>query len=487
MRSLRCAQLLLAACLFGLAGCWTGPHRAPNVVLVVVDTVRADRLSCYGYDRPTTPRIDQLSERGIRFENVASTSSWTLPAHASLFTGLPPIRHGATQEHTRLDGVAATLAELLGAGGYATFGASANPVVSKHSGLARGFESFVETWRMSRQPRMPSQPRHPNLLAVRQFLRGLEPDRPFFLFVNYIEPHAPYQPPEPHRSRLLAEGHSPSSLAAALERRMPEYYLDPSTVSADEFAVLNDLYDGEIAYVDQLVGELVDHIEGAGKLGETLLVVTSDHGENLGDHGHFRHVFSLYNNAVRVPLIVLLPGGGRAGEVREEPVSLADLFVTILAQAGVEAPPRQREGRDVLTERGEAGATPLFAEYYYPLQVLSLFTGRDTTSRTAALQPYLRRLRSVEIDGMRLIWSSDGRHELFDLRSDPHELRNLAANRAAAARRERLHGLLREYVARGGGPRPLPPQAEAPAPLSGAFGDLDPETLEQLRELGYLR
>jgi arylsulfatase A-like enzyme len=486
MRGLRRIQLLLAACLFGLAGCGPGPHRAPNVVLIVIDTVRADRLSCYGYDRPTTPRIDRLSERGIRFENVASTSSWTLPAHASLFTGLPPIRHGATQEHTRLDEVAATLAELLGAGGYATFGASANPVVSKRSGLARGFESFVETWRMNRQPRMSPRAQHPNLLAVRQFLRGLEPDRRFFLFVNYIEPHGPYQPPEPHRSRFLAQGFSPSSLAAALERRMPEYYLDPSSVSADELAVLNDLYDGEIAYVDQLVGELVDHIEETGRLDETLLVVTSDHGEHLGDHGHFRHVFSLYNSAVRVPLIALLPGGGRAGEVREEPVSLADLFVTILAQAGVGAPPSQREGRDVLAEPGEAGATPLFAEYYYPLQVLTLFPKRGATIHPAALRPYLRRLRSVELDGMRLIWSSDGRHELFDLRSDPHELRNLAANRAAAAHRERLHGLLRDYVDRGGGPRPLP-QDEKLAPLSGAFGDLDPETLEQLRELGYLR
>lgn len=476
-----------ALCLVALSSCGGPSAQRPNVAIIVIDTVRADRLSCYGYGRPTTPRIDELCARGVRFQNAASTSSWTLPAHASLFTGLFPISHGATQEHVRLDGGAPTLAEILGAHGYATFAASANPLVSVNTGLDRGFDAFADTWRRREGARQTDPDRHPNLLAATRFLNTLEGDRPFFLFVNYIEPHGPYTPPEPHRSRFLRPGASASLVRSALVRSAAGYYLDPSSISAAEFAVLNDLYDGEIAQVDALVGALIDSLERAGRLENTIVFITSDHGENIGDHGHFRHVFSLYNSTVRIPLIALLPGDQRAGEVRGEPVTLVDLFATVLSQCGIQAPADYTRGRDILGELEGAAEVPLFAEYYYPLQALGLFPPRISEIRPAPLDPYLRRLRSVELGGLRLITSSDGRDELFDLSSDPVEQRNLAGDPRLAERERRLRGLLDEFVKGAGGEPPLPEQARAPDASGGVFGDLDPEALERLRELGYLR
>jgi arylsulfatase A-like enzyme len=478
--ALRLLALPLVASL-AAASCSAPPGRPPDIILVVIDTVRADRLSCYGYGRPTSPRIDALAARGVRFENAASTSSWTIPAHASLFTGTFPIRHGATQEHARLDGRPATMAEMLGARGYATVGVSANPLVGESSGLARGFDVFVETWR-ARRVAAERRDVHPNRAAAERLLDGIDRERPLFLFVNYIEAHGPYLPPEPHRSRFLSAPATPAQIASAARRTAAAFYLDPASISPQEFRLLNDLYDGEIAHVDALVGDLVDFLERSGRLDEALLVVTSDHGENIGDHGHFRHVFSLYRSAVRIPLIALLPGGERAGQVHRGPVSLVDLFAAILSRAGVAPPSGQRGGRDIMAE--DEGDQPIFAEYYYPLQALELFAPGVLEAHREVLSPHLRRMRSVEHGGLRLIWSSDGLHELFDLAADPDERVDLAGDVRLAERERRLHALLDDFVERGGGRRPLPGDVRR---AGGAFGELDEEAIARLRELGYLR
>ncbi|MFP8879614.1 MAG: sulfatase-like hydrolase/transferase, partial [Myxococcota bacterium] len=199
----------LALCAWIVVGCSSAPER-PNIVLIVVDTLRADRLSSYGYSKPTTPRIDEFAARGVRFANAYSTSSWTLPAHASMFTGLYPIEHGATQENTRLDGRATTLAEAFTADGYATLGVSANGVINVNSGLTRGFSRFVEAWRKLNGKGLPpsigwfSPKDHPNVVAVREFLRDLDPGKPFFVFVNFVEVHGPYTPPPQFRDRFLS-------------------------------------------------------------------------------------------------------------------------------------------------------------------------------------------------------------------------------------------------------------------------------------------
>jgi arylsulfatase A-like enzyme len=477
-----CAALAAAA--LALAACARAPGSGrPNVVLIVIDTVRADRLSAYGYARPTSPHIDALCERGIRFANAWSTSIWTLPAHASLFTGLYAIRHGATQEHALLEGGSATLAEILGAHGYATIGISANPLVSPATGLARGFDVFAATWRTGAHV---SPDVHPNLAGARRFLERLAPGRPFFLFVNYAEAHEPYDPPEPHRSRFLAPGSDPALVAAASELATARFYLDRASLSDAELAAASDLYDAEIAHVDELVGALLAWLEQSGRLRDTLLILTSDHGENLGDHGHLRHVFNLYASAARVPLVIVPPGGVAGGAVRDEPVVLVDVFATILAQARIDPARAADAGRDLLAGTPPDPRAPLFAEYYTPLQAIrALGFGADGAAPDeppAALAPYLRRLRSVTLDGWRLIASSDGGVELYDLASDPQEQRDLAGDARFAARERELRRLLDDFVARGG-------ESEAPtwAQLRAgrAFEGVDAETSAALRALGY--
>ena len=222
----------------------------------------------------------------------------------------------------------------------------------------------------------------------------------------------------------------------------------------------------------------MDLLARSGRLERALLIVTSDHGEHLGEHGHLRHVFSLHDDVVRIPLIAVLPDGSRAGEVVREPVSIIDVFSSILAQAGAEPPPRAI-GRDVLS--GSFAAEPVFAEYYYPNQAFEAFGPDPMREHADALAPFARRLRAVEQGGLRLLWGSDGRHELYEIAKDPEEGVDLTGEPRFGDRERALHETLVHFVETGGGDRPLP---DAPG---DAFGELDEETAARLRELGYLR
>jgi arylsulfatase A-like enzyme len=465
-------HLLLLLWLVSTLGC--GRER-PNLVLIVLDTVRADRLSSYGYQRPTTPRIDALAARGIRFSRASSTSGWTVPAHASLFTGLYPAHHGAHQEHPRLDRLVPTLAEILATEGYLSLGVSANPLVSRLTGLERGFDVFVDAWRAS----PAGDDSHTVLEAVRGALDSVPAGRPFFLFVNFMEAHSPYLPPASTRDRFVDREVGDALVSRALARTPAEFYVNPGSVSADELAVLSDLYDAELAALDGWVGALVDQLEAQGRLENTVLVLTSDHGEAFGEHGHLRHLFQLYATLVRVPLIVILPGGSRAGEVRHEPVSLVDLLPTLLARAGVESFPGS-DGLDLLGDRGALASRPIFAEYYYPVQALANMPEGVVERHAEVFRPFRRRLRSVELGGLRLIASSEGDVRVFDVLRDPGELRNLAPDETDGARE--LIELLRDFAA-AAPPAPLPDTTSAP---DGSFQGTDAETRERLRELGYL-
>ncbi len=473
----------LAYALVGSTGC--GDPQPVNLILIVADTVRADRLGSYGYSRHTTPGLDALARRGLRFENVASTSSWTVPAHSSMFTGLPPIIHGATQEHNMLSDRYSTLAEILREHGYTTLGVSDNPLVSTKTGLSRGFDTFVESWRERDKDRpRPSPNEHQNLLAARALLGEFDGDGAFFLYVNYMEAHARYDPPEPYRSRFLLAEPSPEDAELVSSQKVTRFYLDRPAFNTDVMAAIDNLYDGEIAYVDALVSGFVEDLERAGYLDNAAVFVMSDHGESLGEHDHFRHVFQLYRESVRVPLIALLPDGARAGEVERRPASVIDLFPTLLGLAGVPLPPGQDAGRDLLTLGASTDDAPQISEYYYPLQALSRF--KSGTNASATLDPYRRRLRAVEHGGMRMIYSSNGPPQLFDLTRDPGEEVDLAGDPAWSAELQRLEGMLADYVAAAGGEPPLSARMLEEGSTLPAFEKLDADEIHRLRELGYI-
>ncbi len=439
---------------------------APNVVLLVMDTVRADRLSTYGYPLPTAPTLDALAREAIRFENAYSTSSWTLPAHASLFTGLFPDVHGANQEHWRLDDRFTTLAELLADKGYATAAFSANPWVAYRTGLMQGFQHVREMWRREEQPRAATG--HPTNARVREWLADTDLDRPFLLFVNYMEAHYPYDPAEPYRSRFVPTG-VPAELRAEAEIRWTEWYLQRPAMSPVAQHFRGALYDAEVNAVDAAVGELLAILKQRGVYDTSLIVVTADHGENLGDHGHLDHVFSLYNTTMRVPLLIRPPGAAPPPAVRTDPVQLTDLFATVVAAAGAEPLPSPPRAVDLLATVVPPDR-PVLAEYDYPRQALDVF---PVASRDApALAPFKRQLRSLQVRNQKLIWASDGRHELYEMDRGDDEVDNLIGSQADVAQRleSQLHSLTTAQAGE-------PPLNDAPHP--------DPATEERLRALGY--
>lgn len=460
-------------------------NNGTNVVLIVLDTVRRDRLSCYGYDRPTTPNIDAIAAHGVRFDNVYSNSSWTLPSHASLFTGMYPAEHRATQETLRLSEGPPTLAEVLSAAGYQTFGASTNGIVSSTTGLARGFDQFDEVFRSEFKEQVKGQPGHLNTIAFQQFLESSDRDRPFFAFFNYISAHLPYTPQEPFLSRLLEPGHSREEIIEAARMRMPDHYMY-DRVTKEQYKILSQLYDGEIAFLDAHVADLWNVLDGDGRLANTLFIITADHGENIGDHGHFAHVFNMYNTLLEVPLIVVFPGGRGGGVVRTDNAQILDLFATIIAQCGVEydAPPA---GRDLFGDGAASVKAPLVAEYYYPRQVLSVFDQDDLAANIEKFIPYMRRMRTIQNGSYKLIWGSDGDNELYDIAADPDETRNLIGddeNPLVAP----LLSQLDDIIEHNHGATPLDPTPEVGWMVPGFEEQIqDPEVLKRLRSLGYIK
>jgi len=445
-----------------------------NILLVVLDTVRADRLSSYGYDRPTTPEIDSLSRDFVRFEEFYATSPWTIPSHASIFTGLYPVEHQATQEHLVLDDRFTTLAEILSGAGYETWAASGNPFMGPAANLAQGFETFVEAWRGTPITRPEGSP-HPVNESFELFLETRDSTLPFFAFLNYMDAHEPFAPPASYARRFLRAG-LPLDEALTLGNRGWRKHWSEEPFSQDQLAVRSDLYDAGLSQLSRYVGRMIELVQERGLYDHTVIVITSDHGEHFGENGSVGHFFSLYNTVVRVPLFIRVPGA-REGRVERGKGQLVDLFPTLLRLAGVDSEDFQHRGKDLLDPNEHRSS--VFAEYYYPAQVLELFSPAVREREAERLEPHLRRRRAVQAFGFRLIWSSDGRHELYRVATDPGETTNLLTGgnlgQEAQEFMRLLEGELERYTTESEPQTALAPQR-----------DLDPATLEALEALGYL-
>lgn len=458
-----------------------------NLLLVVLDTVRSDRLSSYGYARRTTPEIDAFAADAIRFTSFFATSSWTLPSHASLFTGLFPIRHGATQGNLHLARRFPTLAEILRNEGYRTWAASGNPLVSRGTNLAQGFEEFVGTWRdaASKGSRPPSAETHPAVLAFERFLRESAGARPFFAFVNLMEPHAPYVAPPEYRRRFLRAGVSPRQ-AFRLAFASWKQHFTRKPYSESELAIVSDLYDAELAYTSRIFSELLAALRRDGRFDDTWIVLTSDHGEHFGENGLVQHVFTLYNTVVHVPLVVRPPGGVSGGRTDSRTGQLVDLFPALLAALDVDPRSFRHHGVDLLG--ADADRDLVFSESYYPVWLLSLLTRKELEAGRERIDPHRRTLRALQVEGARFIWSSDGRHELYDVRNDPGETRNLYDPQAPSPLALQLMTSLEAAVEAYGGDagRALASLTRS-RPGRKELSELDAETREALRSLGYAR
>lgn len=408
-----CSQFLLVfflTTLLPLSGCHR-PASLPNVVMIVVDTLRADRLGAYGSALGLTPFLDGLAKRGTLFRNAYATSSWTPPSVASLFTSRYPRQHRVSTGYRKLADEEVTLAEKLLAQRYATAGFSANLRLTTKLGYSQGFEHWVRHSKLRDKPR--------GKLLREGGLKWLD-DRdstsrqaPFFLYLQYMEPHAPYQPPETFRNKFARPADESESSSANDKLLL----LMLSDISDHEGYLLESLYNAEVAAVDAEIELLFAGLERRGLLENTIVLVTADHGEEFRDHGSFSHGTSLYNELVRVPLILLAPGF-EAGHAVDENVSLIDIAPTILDLLGLPPEPRF-VGRSLV---------PLLR----PKTLLGLRWSADE-GRVFRDEPVLlelakpdakdrRRHRAGLIDDkLKLLVNKDRTTSLFDLELDPGE------------------------------------------------------------------
>ena len=438
---------LLAFLPLALAGC--GESARPNIVLIIIDTARGDRFPFDGYARPTAPNLQVIANEGVVYTQAFSPAPWTVPAHASLFTGQYPSLHKTDCGSLRLPDEAVTLAETLHAAGYRTVGHTANPWLGSEYNFQQGFDTYGETWREVPQEGEDTGAGLTNGKVLR-FLRWRadNPDarsQPFFLFINYFEPHLPYHPPEPERSRFLRPGVDPARVKRLSRLGHPDemrYIVGLSDLTADDMAILNDLYDGEIAYADRRAGEVLSLLRDQGILDRTIVAIAGDHGENIGDHHMMDHKLSVHDTLLHVPLLLRYPPRIRPGQRIDARVQMHDLYPTLLGLAGV-APP---EGVTVeavplpgtgLPGPGRPPDAPIVGEFVGPpvefLRVMQeLFPERD-------LSRYNRTLIALRRGGYKVQWGSDGRHALYHIDDDPGETNDLAA-----AEPDRLQDMLQQ-------------------------------------------
>ncbi len=290
----------------------------PNVILISIDCLRSDHLGIYGYSRDTTPSIDALAKDGVVFEAAVSTSSWTLPTHMSMLTGLPPSIHGATKTSMLHDSVP-YLPVLLAESGYRVDGLVSVPTLSQEYGFDRGFHSY----------RFYFNPGASHTVDAAIDLLGKGDGQSHFLFLHLIDAHWPYAPPEEFRQRF---GERPPDISDLLKQILND--VPPSGQAQIDQAV--NLYDGEIAYVDRELGRFFDKMRAEGLYDSSLIILTADHGEAFYEHGYWKHTQTLYEEMVRVPLIVKWPAESPTGRVASL-VSQVDVFPTVLGAVGLDS------------------------------------------------------------------------------------------------------------------------------------------------------
>ncbi len=421
----------------------------PNVVLVSMDATRADHLSCYGHERLTSPNLDRLAERSVVYEWCISPACWTLPSHASMFTGLYPSQHGTHFGNPVLSDRFSTLAEALRSEGYQTCGFCANAWLDRPFGFGRGFETYrlrspltEALSRLGKAGRLAaksfeklywSKGGRTSLSTIRWIRRWFSDVRretqPFFLFALFSDPHLPHSvhagarrflgPDAGRASRILQDPH--------------RFIVNGAAMTESEHDLVSRRYDSQIACMDERIGELLEILKQNDSAENTLIIVTSDHGENLGDHGLMAHQYCLYDTLIHVPLIIHFPSSSNLrGLSVPGLVQTHEIFATVLDAAGVDRRnlPNESRGRALLPEIVSRQPIPFaVSEELFPnLRRIRRVFPDFNCSRLD------RRLRALRTERYKYIWASDGANELYDLEKDPAETRNLLVSEPERAR-----------------------------------------------------
>lgn len=418
-----------------------------NLVIYMVDTLRKDRLGCYGYPRPTSPAMDAFAAEGMLFEDAVAQSPWTRPSVASVLTGLGPLTHAVHGRKDTLAPEAVTLAEVLRDHGWATAGWVTNGNVARSFGFAQGFQEF-------RLLSGDDNDSHRVNEKAAEWLARRPRDRPFFLYLHTVDPHSPYLPPEPFRQRFAPTVPRDGTGARWWLKQLKRGEIEPTP---EILARLRDLYDGEVAQNDHAFGRLLELLEAEGVAGSTVVVVVSDHGEEFHEHGRWEHGKSLHTEVMDVPLLMRFPEPAPRGVRIAAPVQHTDLMPTLLSYFGLPLPAAM-EGRDL---------TALLAGGELALRPPEILSHLDLDGfRAVSLTTGTWRF----IDGRSRVHGQE--EELYHRRRDPGEQRNLVSARPVTG--GHLGTLLRSR------------EMDLTPALRAGEARLDEELERQLRALGYL-
>jgi len=496
--------------------------KKPNIILIVMDAVRAQNLSSYGYAEKTTPRIESILPECVLYRNAISSSYWTLSSFASTFTGTYVSRHGLLVDGEVLDPKFLTMAEYLKSNGYITCGLCTYAYVSSFSGLDKGFDLFYDYRFFDRSgsrgspmyklyKKMLKKSRHTgsngankkglvqklkesmiykrllwfltknnpghaefiNAMLFRLIQRNKK--KPFFMFVHYPETHSPYILPQPYRGKFLTN---------QMKRKKPwnvnqdwlKHFLGTVKMEKLDFSILEALYNGAINYLDERIHEIYSFLEREQLLSDTMLIITSDHGNNIGEHNMMFHCWCLYDTLIRIPLIIRYPNDINLCGEEKNVVQNIDLLPTIMDIIGTKDENLfdQIQGNSLLSENIKKRSCS------YAISELIRPFGRSTRSLSTTLEKYNRRLISIRTKDKKFIWASDGIDEFYDLKSDPYEMKNLAGSDdpSLTELRERLEPWLKAFQEM---------YQRKKEKINGAKKlELGSDIKERLRKLGYL-
>ena len=485
----------------------------PNIVLIVMDTARAD-VFMELHRTDSIPFFADIDAKSTQFTSAFASAPWTLPSHASLFTGSFPSKHGGHAGHKKLHDSYTTLPEVFSNENYETVAVSNNTWINEEFGFGQGFDKFYKNWQyiqsktdfgtIARQEEGNGKFRkiaerifegnpltnlfnalygrfyrktHDDGAArtnqwISNWLTSRNNSRQFFLFINYLEPHLEYRPPREHATEFLPDSVSYEE-AMNVNQDAWTYIADSVQMSEADFDVLRALYRAEITYLDERIGELQEQLEAAGEWNDTIFVVTGDHGENIGDHALMDHQYCLYDTLIHVPLVIAggaFDGGGTVDDL----VQLTDLGPTLLDAAGIEAPEfrEQAQGQSFYPEAENEAREYVFAEYLAPQPSMEALEKRVGTLPDD-IRRFDRSLRAVRSQEWKLIRGSDESTELYNVADDPGESTDLSE--VYPERAEALSTNLNEWL-----------DSFEHADIDGNVAMTD-ETANRLEDLGYLQ